>query len=217
MKFINAICWYGTGISSLKNSVEICTEVDNTWLYYQIYIIFIESLVATIKQTSTIDISHLPAIQHGQKYEPYALQHFASKQKVTVEQRGFMLHPRYNWIGASVDGVILTEPPMCLEIKCPLLTDQACSTLKDLALRRKSWFLSVSENDQVQLRKSHKYHYQCQLQMSYLELMKCVFYVYLVDSRGTFLDDFSEVIEYDSSLVSEVFEKCQKFHQTHLQ
>lgn len=58
------------------------------------------------------------ATQHGQKYEPVALDLFCKETKKTVFEFGMLTHPYYRFIGGSPDGVCADGS--LLEIKCPL-------------------------------------------------------------------------------------------------
>lgn len=57
------------------------------------------------------------ATQHGQANEKNALQDFEMQTGLSVKETGFVVHPEYEWLGASPDGLIGDDA--VLEIKCP--------------------------------------------------------------------------------------------------
>lgn len=167
-------------------------------------------LVSEINQTAPrSDLSHVPAIAHGQRFEADAREYYEAKYGQLIEERGFMLHPTHSWLGASTDGFI-SDPPSVVEIKCPLPIPGVVK-LSEMILQRKNWFLQSNENG-IQLGRKHKYYYQCQIQMACLEVDKCIFIVYLYDSQGNFLDLHTESIIRDDFVVSQLIHKAEQFH-----
>jgi len=59
----------------------------------------------------------VPAVEHGTKMEPYARRHLEKTQNVKIRETGFIVHPEYNFLGASPDGMIGLDT-IC-EFKCP--------------------------------------------------------------------------------------------------
>lgn len=175
------------------------------------------SLLNTINQTSNNDLSHLPAIQHGKNFEQQAKEFYERKHQVSIEERGFMLHPKYSWLGASTDGYIV-DPPSVVEIKCPMFQSKEDSVnLLSLAQKREKsqWFLK-RVGGRLRLNSSHKYYYQCQIQMECLEVDRCAFIAYLCDDDGKYIDSYTEVISKDTSLVSKLLQKAYSFHTKYL-
>ena len=167
-----------------------------------------DNLIAQINQTQLNDLSHIPAIKHGRKYKLAAKLHYETTYKVDIIERGFMLHPKHPWLGASTDGFIL-QPPTVVEFKCPLANSNI-QTIQHLARTRKSWFLAT-DGSNVWLRPKHKYHHQCQIQMECLGVKSCLFIVYLCYEDGDFKDMFVEKIRKDDKLVAELVHKAHKF------
>ena len=85
-----------------------------------------------------------------------------SKFCLTIDYFSF----RYPFIGASPDGIF---EDFLLEVKCPLvLKDTTPTNISNLTPeQRKDFFLISSETsqDQVELKKTHKYYSQIQFQM----------------------------------------------------
>jgi putative phage-type endonuclease len=57
------------------------------------------------------------ATNHGERMEPIALAFYEAHAKVKVDQVGLVKHDKYDWLGASPDGLIGLDGG--LEIKCP--------------------------------------------------------------------------------------------------
>ena len=58
------------------------------------------------------------ATEWGNLFEPIALNLYEHITNVTVYSLGLVTHSKYNWIGASPDGLIMSG--RLLEIKCPI-------------------------------------------------------------------------------------------------
>mgnify|MGYP001798771907 FL=1 len=171
-------------------------------------------LINEIMQVSEVqDLSHIPAIKHGRMFEGQARQAYESIYRVAIEERGFMLHPKHDWLGASTDGYI-RNPPSVVEIKCPMPV-QGVVDLSELASQRKSWFLSYN-GDTLMLNKTHKYYYQCQLQMECLIVNRCVFITYLYDQEGNFQDMYCEEITRDEAVIAQLISKASHFRNKFL-
>ena len=73
-----------------------------------------------------------PAIEHGHKYEPVAIEEFCKATGAIVTYPGYIKHPVHDWMGGTVDGVckftrdiIISEvlfhagDTAVIEVKCP--------------------------------------------------------------------------------------------------
>jgi putative phage-type endonuclease len=57
------------------------------------------------------------ATEYGRLHEPLAVMDYQSKTGNFVEECGFFVHPKYEWLGASPDGLVGDDT--LVEIKCP--------------------------------------------------------------------------------------------------
>jgi putative phage-type endonuclease len=57
------------------------------------------------------------AMQWGIDYEGHARNWYASSRRVVVREVGFVVHPEFDYVGASPDGLVGTDG--LIEIKCP--------------------------------------------------------------------------------------------------
>lgn len=57
------------------------------------------------------------ATKHGNLHEPLAVMDYTAKTGNIVDECGFFVHPEYDWLGASPDGLI--DDDGVLEVKCP--------------------------------------------------------------------------------------------------
>lgn len=62
------------------------------------------------------------AMAHGVKYEPLAIEAYEKMNDCKVEEVGLLIHPNYEWLGASPDGYVISTDKL-LEIKCPYSRD----------------------------------------------------------------------------------------------
>jgi putative phage-type endonuclease len=58
------------------------------------------------------------ATRHGKEMEAYAREAYELETGNFVEQSGFVVHPEYDWLGASPDGLVGDDG--LIEIKCPM-------------------------------------------------------------------------------------------------
>lgn len=68
------------------------------------------------------------AMQWGRDVEPLARSAYEAQRGVLVDVVGFIVHPAYDWLGASPDGLM---PDRGLEIKCPANSSVHVSTLEN--------------------------------------------------------------------------------------
>ena len=59
----------------------------------------------------------VPAVEHGQMMEPVAKQWYEKAFNVIVDETDFVVHPMYEFLGASPDGLVGLDG--AIEIKCP--------------------------------------------------------------------------------------------------
>lgn len=60
---------------------------------------------------------HSSILKHGVRYEPVATRFYELLMNTKVHEFGLLRHPKYDFLGASPDGV--TDQARALEIKCP--------------------------------------------------------------------------------------------------
>ena len=110
------------------------------------------------------DISSLPSIKWGREKEEDARLAFEKCFK-PVRKCGLYVSKDLPWFGASPDGVGL-EHDFLLEIKCPYIQRTTkpddFSALNPAQIRN---HFCEKNDEQVSLKKSHKYYWQVQLQM----------------------------------------------------
>ena len=58
------------------------------------------------------------ATRWGNHYEDIAIERYSERYHKKVLSFGLLLHPKYNWLGGSPDGI--TTDGILLEVKCPL-------------------------------------------------------------------------------------------------
>lgn len=112
-------------------------------------------------------------VKHGLKFENSARKEYSELFKKTVVECGFVIHPKYPWLGYTPDGVIFEngKPEKLLEIKCFYKAKDMPVTdcLKEIPYLDKKTGL---------LRQKHKYYGQIQMGMLILNLDSCDFVIY---------------------------------------
>ena len=109
-------------------------------------------------------------IEWGRRFESVTVDRYTAYKKsqgcnISVCKCGFVIHPRFGWLGASLDRVVVDMSCVChhglLEIKCPYskrdeTPEAACQDVH---------FFCALENSEVMLKQSHPYFHQVQLQL----------------------------------------------------
>ena len=116
---------------------------------------------------SECDLQNIPAVQHGKKHEPAAIEAYFKKkssdgQQVYRRQCGLVLHPQFRFLGASPDGLVCDAGNYgLLEIKCPYTTYVDKKTVYEAAVDYAHFCCGVTDGV---LKLKTIYHYFCQVQ-----------------------------------------------------
>jgi len=73
-----------------------------------------------------------PSLRWGRTHEDYAISAFELEYDMDVKKAGFILHPKYDFIGVSVDGLVHdndSQPFAVIEAKCPHTQEEHQKTL----------------------------------------------------------------------------------------
>lgn len=130
------------------------------------------------------DLSHVRAVQYGQKNESAASERYADTMRshghnVTLRHCGLVVHPSYPWLGASPDRLVFDPEEMAhgvLEIKCPY-------SLKDSGAEyaiSQEFYMSFNGNEPY-LNRGHIYYAQVLGQMA---LTGCQWADFVVSSEN---------------------------------
>lgn len=98
--------------STILTASEIASVLDCN-IYQSSYDLLLKKLNPDVVNLST------PALEWGVKFEPIAEKFYEYLSKEKVFGIGLVIHSKYDWIGASPDGVMLSGK--LLEIKCPFM------------------------------------------------------------------------------------------------
>lgn len=113
-----------------------------------------------------------PSCKWGLENEEKVLKTYEKIKDVQVESCGFIINPKWPWLGCSPDGVVNCEK--AIEIKCPYSKKEM--TLKE-ACKDKNFYCYMEEG-QPRLKSTHPYFYQCQGIMAVCSLKEIDFIVY---------------------------------------
>lgn len=129
------------------------------------------------------------ATNYGQQHEPLAVLDFMSEHNLTVDDAGFYVHPKYDWLGASPDGFVGDDA--LIEVKCPF------------SLRNGGGFKSIVEQPH--------YHAQIQVQLAATGRSTCFFYQWAPYGTKT------EVVEFSESWWAENLPRLREFYDRYLE
>lgn len=139
-----------------------------------------EKLAAALVKNKKFDC---PATQYGILSEKRALVEFCKMfhTKFQIVNVGVLCKLSQPWICGSPDGIIVeTEVPTrkyILEIKCPY----SCRKMPIFDTQTKKFnvpYLFADNDGTFQLKKSHQYYYQVQINLYVTNLDLCYFYIY---------------------------------------
>ena len=170
--------------------------------------------------TKPRDLSHVPAIQHGQAMEGTALEDYVTiqrdsgNQELAVRRCGLVLCPTFRYIGASPDGVVFDPtadtPYGLLEIKCPLSAFD--TDLTPVEACESPSFCCVQRDGRPKLKETHAYYYQVQDQMGVTGLKWCDFLLWRGPRRVS-----CERIHFNERFwLEEVLPNLARFYVQHL-
>ncbi|XP_050513297.1 uncharacterized protein LOC114327559 [Diabrotica virgifera virgifera] len=145
------------------------------------------------------------AMQYGISTEEEARLCYIKSTGYTVEETGFIIAKKHQWLGYSPDGIIMKDgrPHKLLEIKCPVIGQ----TKNSAALIVDCDYLQI-ENHKVILKRKHPYYGQIQLGMAILNLAECDFVVY-----SKFSNSFANIVTpFDKIFANSLLEKLQRIY-----
>ena len=118
-------------------------------------------------------------LQWGLDNESKAIKKYEEipKRDETVRSRGFVVSPKWPWLGCSPDGIVMRNgvPEGCIEIKCTYASKDLC--ISDAVNCKKNFCLQQTENG-LKLKENHPYYFQCQGVLNILNLNWIDFVVY---------------------------------------
>lgn len=164
-----------------------------------------ENLVKRIMGYNSYSLSCNKAVKWGLDMEDVARTHFKNYMKskhinFTVELSGLLIDSCHPFLGASVDGI--SNCDCCgihtVEIKCPYKHKDA--QIKEIAEDP----LSCLDGN-LNLKATHCYYTQCQVQMHAHKVQYCDFVVY------TEKEMCINIVRYDHEFVSKVISKSEVF------
>ncbi|XP_074102626.1 uncharacterized protein LOC141529811 [Cotesia typhae] len=138
------------------------------------------------------------AINHGLKFESDARKAYEKYAGVNVFQCGLVVPENNPWLGYSPDGVIFEydKPVKLIEIKCPhegksLSMDDIISNIQK----------TPEDNNNLTLKKNHKYYGQVQLGMGILNIEKTDFILFSSHDKSMKIIS----VDYDKKFVKDLF------------
>jgi putative phage-type endonuclease len=132
------------------------------------------------------------ATEYGTLHEPLAQMDYQTKTGNFVEECGFFVHPEYDWLGASPDGLIGQDG--VLEIKCPF------------GLRNKKGAELIFKTAEEQ----PHYHAQMQIELACTQRNYCHFYQWAKSG------DSIETVDYDPQWFEDNLPKLRAFYDWYL-
>ncbi|XP_069102284.1 uncharacterized protein [Argopecten irradians] len=185
-----------------------------------------KSLVKRILNGSNLDSYDAlpPAVQWGIDCESKAREQYTHLQKMVnpnitfeVENTGLTLCETHSFLGASSDGrVIEGDRSGVLEVKCPysvkgIKVNQM--EVQDIVALNINDFCLECVEEEVQLRRKHKYYSQVQGEMAIMSLPFCDFVVWTGAQKNNI---FVERINFDIDYVNAMMPKLVEFYIKHI-
>lgn len=102
------------------------------------------------------------ATEYGTLNEPTAILDYINKTGNVIDEVGFLVHPQYQWLGASPDGIATNSHHQCfvLEVKCPFsLRNDTRPNFKSASLQPHYYAQMQIEMACAQLDKAHFYQW----------------------------------------------------------
>lgn len=94
---------------------------------------------------------------------------------VQIESRGLLVNPKYPYVGASIDGLVICEDcgTGLIEVKCPYgseRSDKPWRHMLSMECGKDDNFFCTERNGELFLNEHHNYMYQIQGQLAVYEL-----------------------------------------------
>ena len=105
--------WHAARAGKIKASV--CAALEGKHKYMKAQDLVRQEVRALAGAES--EFKMVPAVAHGQMMEDHARIFLEKTQDYTVEETGLVVHPKYDFLAASPDGLVGLDG--CVEIKCP--------------------------------------------------------------------------------------------------
>jgi predicted phage-related endonuclease len=156
---------------------------------------FVDSVLKTKSFTSS-------ATSYGSANEKVAINMYRKKTCNHVHGCGFVVNPKFPFLGASPDGKVCDPfATGILEVKCPfIMRDRTIKeALADEVMKKKICIEQIQ--DKVQMKRDHMYWYQVQGQLLVTGAKFCEFVLF------TRQDLFIERIEPDQNTMEQIFTK----------
>lgn len=111
------------------------------------------------------------SLNYGKQNEPIAVKQLELQEKLIVQPCGLFIHPSYNFLGATPDGLI--DEDGILEIKCPYSV--AGMDPEEAAASKAIPYFKMSAQGTLQFNQKHVYFYQVQGQLEITNRSYCLF------------------------------------------
>ena len=103
---------------------------------------------AVFKKVFDFKTPNNPAMEHGRRMEPVAIEKFERSTGAKVHFVNFMRHPKYSWLGGTFDGLAIMPDGTgaLIEVKCPLKRSIS-DKVPDYYMPQVQMYLAISDLD----------------------------------------------------------------------
>lgn len=137
-----------------------------------------------------------PWFEHGTAMEPWARDAYQYKTDQEVSDEFFLIHPEYDWLSASPDGVFLPDMDGMIEIKC-----------RNAFLR---YLRVLQDQDRTgKIEAAYRPQLQCQMLVTGLEQIDFVNYYHDQEKMVRKMHVFT--VERDEKMIARIEEKAIEF------
>ncbi|XP_063240064.1 uncharacterized protein LOC134540920 [Bacillus rossius redtenbacheri] len=147
------------------------------------------------------------ATEYGRRNEHVAIKRFEALTGLDVEKRGLYIDVENGFLGASPDGIVVTENAT-IEVKC--VPSGISTGLQELARGKKGFFLQEIASKKLQLKTTHHHFYQIQGTLNITKKDFC----YLIVMTDTKQDLFVEKVQRNEDFWrNEMLPKLTRFYK----
>lgn len=193
--------WYAirhVRVSASKNVHSIITRTTKS----------IESLVSDILNPKKVDCG---ATRYGICNEEKAIKAYEKLNFCQVKRVGVIICKDQNWLCASVDGVVVEDGCISkiIEVKCPISCKKQC--VVDFHNNKCNVGYLKLINNKLELKKSHQYYTQVQIQMYATGMSMCDLFIYSPVIAGS----VTVPVHRNDHFIKGIILKCELFYFKH--
>ena len=153
-----------------------------------------EKLARSMITPRPLNSDHIPALNHGIRYESVAIEKYSELNGICVQPCGLFVSADRPYLAATPDGII--DDTHLIEVKCPFSAKDSSISPNTVS------FLSADGT----LDMNHNYYYQIQGQLYCADRQYCTFIIFTLNDMKCLRIDRNDVF------IGEMLKKLENFH-----